>query len=93
MREKTNVTEYAQMITESLSRGILLNTNGDKFNSMVIPCVTAWCANENIGSQRVIEQAGMQLIHTQKGVLKVGDKIYDKLMYEFKQENPIVAGI
>ena len=58
-----------------------------------IPCVFAWCANENIGSQRVLEQAGMQLIHTQKGVLKVGDKIYDKLTYEFKQENPIVAGI
>ena len=29
-----------------------------------IPCVTAWCASENIGSQRVLEQAGMQLIHT-----------------------------
>ena len=36
MKEKINVTEYAQKITESLSRGILLNTNGDKFNSMVI---------------------------------------------------------
>ena len=36
MKEKIKVTEYAQKITESLPKGILLNTNGDKFNSMVI---------------------------------------------------------
>ena len=31
-----NVTEYAQMITEALPKGILLNTKDPKFNSMVI---------------------------------------------------------
>lgn len=36
MKETINVTEYAQMITEALPRGILLNTKGMKFNSMVI---------------------------------------------------------
>ena len=36
MKEKINITDYAQKITESLPKGILLNTNGDKFNSMVI---------------------------------------------------------
>ena len=36
MKEKINVTEYAQLITEMLPKGILLNTNGDKFNAMVI---------------------------------------------------------
>ncbi len=36
MKEKINLTEYAQKITEALPKGILLNTNGDKFNSMVI---------------------------------------------------------
>ena len=36
MKEIINVNEYAQLITEALSKGILLNTNGDKFNSMVI---------------------------------------------------------
>ena len=36
MKEKINITEYAQKITESLPKGILLNTNGDKFNAMVI---------------------------------------------------------
>ena len=36
MKEKVNVTDYAVQITDALSKGILLNTSGDKFNSMVI---------------------------------------------------------
>lgn len=36
MKEIINVTEYAQMITEALPKGILLNTKDKKFNSMVI---------------------------------------------------------
>lgn len=36
MKENINITDYAQKITEALPRGILLNTNGEKFNSMVI---------------------------------------------------------
>ena len=36
MKEKINITEYANLITQALPKGILLNTNGDKFNSMVI---------------------------------------------------------
>ncbi len=36
MKEKINMNEYANLITEALPKGILLNTNGDKFNSMVI---------------------------------------------------------
>ena len=36
MKEKINVTDYANLITKSLPKGILLNTNGDKFNTMVI---------------------------------------------------------
>ena len=36
MKEKIEVTDYANTITEMLPKGILLNTNGDKFNSMVI---------------------------------------------------------
>ena len=34
-REKINVFDYAKEITASLRKGVLLNTNGDKFNSMV----------------------------------------------------------
>ena len=36
MRERITCTDYAGTITEMLKKGILLNTNGDKFNSMVI---------------------------------------------------------
>ena len=36
MREKIDVFDYSEQIMKALRRGILLNTNGDKFNSMVI---------------------------------------------------------
>ena len=36
MKEKIKLTDYANLITEALPKGILLNTNADKFNSMVI---------------------------------------------------------
>lgn len=36
MKERISITEYANQITRLLPKGILLNTNGDKFNSMVI---------------------------------------------------------
>ena len=49
-----------------------------------IPRVTAWCAAENIGSRKVLKKAGMQLIQIEKGGLAVGDRIYDRLIYEFK---------
>ena len=36
MKEQINVTEYANQITAALSKGILLNTMTDRFNTMVI---------------------------------------------------------
>ena len=36
MKEAINVFDYAERITKALPQGILLNTNADKFNSMVI---------------------------------------------------------
>ncbi|MCR4955258.1 MAG: flavin reductase [Lachnospiraceae bacterium] len=36
MKKKVNIEDYANEITKALKSGILLNTNGDKFNSMVI---------------------------------------------------------
>ena len=36
MKEPVIVFDYAEQITKVLPQGILLNTNGDKFNSMVI---------------------------------------------------------
>ena len=34
--ELIDITDYANLITKALPKSILLNTNGDKFNSMVI---------------------------------------------------------
>jgi len=36
MKEQINVFDYSEQILKALRQGILLNTNGDKFNSMVI---------------------------------------------------------
>lgn len=36
MKEKIDITDYANLIAKALPRGILLNTNGEKFNAMVI---------------------------------------------------------
>ena len=36
MKEKINVFDYSELITKALRPGILLNSNGDKFNCMVI---------------------------------------------------------
>ncbi len=36
MKEKIRITDYANLITAALPKGILLNTRGSKFNSMVI---------------------------------------------------------
>ncbi len=36
MKEKIDYRDYAKHIIEALPAGILLNTNGDKFNTMVI---------------------------------------------------------
>lgn len=49
-----------------------------------IPCVTAWCAADNIGSKRVLEKAGMKLVRTEKEGLAVEDRVYDKLIYEYR---------
>ena len=49
-----------------------------------IPCVTAWCAAENIGSRKVLERAGMRLLRVERDALKVGDRVYDRLTYEHR---------
>ena len=48
-----------------------------------IPCVTAWCAAENIGSRRVLERAGMKFICTERDGLVAEGRVYDKLTYHF----------
>ncbi|MBQ6440594.1 MAG: GNAT family N-acetyltransferase [Mogibacterium sp.] len=51
-----------------------------------ISYVTAWCAAENAGSRRVLEKSGMEFVSTEKGGITVGDKVYDKLIYEYRQK-------
>ena len=49
-----------------------------------ISCITAWCAAENTGSRGVLERAGMKLVCTEKDGLTVGEKTYDRLIYEYR---------
>ncbi len=49
-----------------------------------ISCVTAWCASGNNRSKRVLEKAGMKLVNTEKDGLVIGDKVYDKLTFEYR---------
>ena len=51
-----------------------------------ITCVTAWCAAENAGSRRVLEKAGMQLVRTEKESLTVGDRVYERMIYEYRKK-------
>ena len=50
-----------------------------------ITCVTAWCAAENVGSKRVLEKAGMKQVGAEKDSIVVGDKVYDKMVYEYRK--------
>ena len=43
--------------------------------------VTAWCASDNIGSMRAMENAGMKRESLEEGALEIGGKKYDKLNY------------
>ena len=66
------------LATEALKKVLEYLTENEK-----IPCVTAWCAAENIGSRKVLEKAGMLLVCTEKDGITVGDRTYDKLTYVF----------
>ena len=65
--------------TEALTRVLEYLTENEG-----ITCVTAWCAAENIGSKRVLEKSGMQLVDAEKDGITVGEKTYDKLIYEYR---------
>ena len=45
--------------------------------------VSAWCASENIGSQKAMEKAGMQLVCVEEGALEIDGQTYDKLIFEY----------
>ena len=50
-----------------------------------ISCILAWCASDNIGSQKVLGRAGLRLIRTEKDALQIDGQAYDQLFYEYKK--------
>ena len=46
-----------------------------------IRCVKAWCAADNVGSQKIMERAGMKQVSMEKGALEIEGQKYDKLNY------------
>lgn len=48
-----------------------------------IRCVKAWCAADNVGSQKVMDRAGMTKVSTEKGALEIDGRKYDKQNYRF----------
>ena len=66
--------------TEALQKVLAYLTDNED-----IPLVTAWCAAENKGSCRVLEKAGMKLVRTEPQGVKVGEKMYDKLFFEYRK--------
>ena len=69
------------LATEALKKVLEYLTENDG-----IPYVKAWCAAENIGSERVMEKAGMKLVRIQMGGLRVRGTVYDKLIYAYRRE-------
>ena len=50
-----------------------------------IDVVTAWCASDNVGSQRAMEKTGMVQVSAEEGALRIGDATFDKLFYEYRK--------
>lgn len=51
-----------------------------------IKTVSAWCASDNIGSQKALEKSGMQMVRADKGDLEINGQTYDKLIFEYSMQ-------
>ena len=51
-----------------------------------IRTVTAWCAADNTGSKRTLENAGMKQLRVNKDGLHVNERTYDQLIYAIRKE-------
>ena len=49
-----------------------------------IKIVSAWCASDNIGSRKAMGKAGMKITRSDKEVLEINGKTYDKLIFEYR---------
>ena len=48
-----------------------------------IEVITAWCASENFGSIKAMQNAGMKHTSTEEGILEIDGKKYDKLIFKY----------
>jgi ribosomal-protein-alanine N-acetyltransferase len=48
-----------------------------------IKTVRAWCASDNIGSQKAMKKAGMKMVQSDRGALEINGQMYDKLIFEY----------
>ena len=48
-----------------------------------IKTVSAWCASDNIGSQKAMKKAGMKMVQSDRGALEINGQMYDKLIFEY----------
>lgn len=48
-----------------------------------IKTVSAWCASDNVGSQKAMEKSGMKLIHSETGALTIKDRTFDRLIFDY----------
>ncbi len=51
-----------------------------------IKTLSAWCASDNIGSQKALEKSGMQMVRADKGDLEINGQTYDKLIFEYSMQ-------
>ena len=48
-----------------------------------IEVITAWCASDNIGSVKAMQNAGMKHTSTESNALEIGGKKYDKRIFKY----------
>ena len=48
-----------------------------------IEVITAWCASENFGSIKAMQNAEMKHTSTEEGILEIDGKKYDKLIFKY----------
>lgn len=64
--------------TEAIERVLRYLTEDRK-----IGVVKAWCADDNIGSSRIMEKCGMTKVNVEKGALEINGKVYARIDYEY----------
>lgn len=72
--------QWGRGIASEALRAVLEYLTGEEG----IACVRAWCAAPNTGSKRAMEKAGMVQTAFEAEGLRVGDRVYDRLDFEYR---------